>query len=120
MVARELGEEIGAAFEVGQRRHHARGLAALPEAAGRPHRVALECGVGGGIGPRELGIEIVDDATNGRKFTVDLAREELRVRREIETRVGREDLEHRVERAETTAKRLRLRELDEHASPRRR
>ena len=98
----------------------ARGLAALPEAAGRPHRVALEGGVGGGVGARELGVEIVDDATNVREFAVDLAREELRVGRQLEARIGREDLQHRVERAEATAERLRLRELDEHAPPRRR
>ncbi len=123
VVARQLGKEgvgrlaAGRVVEVRERRREARDLTPLPERPRRPHRVALERGVRGGARAAELGVQVVDDPAHRRKLAVDLARERGRIRGEIEAQVPPEHLEHRVERSEPAAERLRLGELGEDADP---
>jgi hypothetical protein len=119
VIARELGEERRRALAVEPREgcRDALGLAPLPEGAGRPDQVSFEGRVSGRIRPRELGVELVDDAPHFGVHAVDLLAEELHLGRHFEAQARREHLEHGIERGRAPPERLRLRELDEHAAP---
>ena len=69
---------------------------------------------------RELGVQMVYDAPHLRVHAIDLLAEELDVRGHLEAELGREHVEHGVERRRAAPEGLRLRELDEHPGPRRR
>ena len=122
VVARELGEKRRArsAVEVAAGRGATRSVSRRSQKLpGRPHEVPLERGVGGGVGARELGVELVDDAAHLGERAVDLlARRAATSGGTSRRSFGREHLEHRVERLDAPPERLRLRELDEHAAPR--
>jgi hypothetical protein len=99
VLPRELSEEIrDVRVDVRQRAGNARGLPALPEASGGPDDVTLKGSIGERIRSRQVGVKLVDHAADLGELAVDLAREQLGVRRQIEHAPRRKDLEHGIER----------------------
>src|SRR5689334_3837850 len=118
--ARQIAEQIEARLGArkGEAGKEARRFAPFPKRAGVPHRIVLEHGVGRGIDVGELRVKIVDYAPHFGKLAVDLALEELHVRRKIDAPIVQKELHHRIERHGAPAEGLRLGELREHAFPR--
>src|SRR6185369_7934921 len=114
VTARDLAQQIDAERQTAG---EPSGLESLPQTARRPQRVALEGAVRGRVDGRDRAVQLVDELSHFRKFTLDFPPEMLHVGWDLDASALAQHHEHRVQRLGSPAKLRALRELVQDASP---